>query len=41
MKSRTIAALNGAKSGSVEGQIVATLSQRGNSAPYLTIKKAK
>jgi putative phage-type endonuclease len=41
MKSRVIGALNGAKSGSVEGQVVATLSQRGNSAPYLTIKKAK
>jgi putative phage-type endonuclease len=41
MKSRTIAALNGAKSGSVEGQIVATLSQRAGNAPYLTIKKAK
>jgi putative phage-type endonuclease len=41
MKSRTIAALNGAKSGSVDGQVVATLSQRAGNAPYLTIKKAK
>ena len=41
MKSRVIGALNGAKNGTVEGQVVATLSQRGNSAPYLTIKKAK
>jgi hypothetical protein len=41
MKSRTIGALNGAKNGCVDGQIVVTLSQRGNSAPYLTIKKAK
>lgn len=41
MKSRTIGALNGAKNGTVEGQVVATLTQRGNNAPYLTIKKAK
>jgi putative phage-type endonuclease len=41
MKSRTIAALNGAKNGTVDGQIVATLSQRAGNAPYLTIKKAK
>lgn len=40
MKSRTIGALNGAKNGTVEGQVVATLSQRGTGAPYLTIKKA-
>jgi putative phage-type endonuclease len=41
MKSRTIAALNGAKSGTVDGQVVVTLSQRAGNAPYLTIKKAK
>lgn len=41
MKSRVIGALNGAKNGTVDGQVVVTLSQRGNSAPYLTIKKAK
>jgi len=41
MKSRTIGALNGAKNGTVEGQVVATLSQRGSGAPFLTIKKAK
>jgi hypothetical protein len=41
MKSRTIAALNGAKNGCIDGQVIVTLSQRGNSAPYLTIKKAK
>jgi putative phage-type endonuclease len=40
MKSRVIGALNGAKSGTVDGQVVATLSQRGTGAPYLTIKKA-
>ena len=39
MKSRVIGALNGAKSGTVDGQVVATLSQRGTGAPYLTIKK--
>ena len=41
MKSRTIAALNGAKSGTIEGQVVVTLSQRAGGLPYLTIKKAK
>jgi predicted phage-related endonuclease len=41
MKSRVIGALNGAKNGCIDGQIVVTLSQRGNSAPYLTLKKAK
>lgn len=41
MKSRVIGALNGAKNGTIDGQVVVTLSQRGNSAPYLTIKKAK
>jgi len=41
MKSRVIGALNGAKNGTVDGQVIVTLSQRGNSAPYLTIKKAK
>ena len=39
MKSRTIAALNGAKSGTVDGVVVATLSQRAGGSPYLTIKK--
>ena len=41
MKSRTIGALNGAKSGTVDGQVVVTLSQRAGGVPYLTIKKAK
>ena len=41
MKSRTIGALNGAKNGTIDGQIVVTLSQRAGGAPYLTIKKAK
>jgi putative phage-type endonuclease len=41
MKSRVIGALNGAKNGTIDGQVVVTLSQRGNSAPYLPIKKAK
>ena len=41
MKSRVIGALNGAKNGCIDGQIVVTLSQRGGNAPYLTIKKAK
>jgi len=39
MKARTIGALNGAKNGTVDGQVVVTLSQRGQGAPYLTIKK--
>jgi len=41
MKSRTIEALNGAKNGTVEGIVVATLSQRSGGLPYLTIKKGK
>ena len=41
MKSRTIGALNGAKNGTIDGQVVVTLSQRAGGAPYLTIKKAK
>jgi putative phage-type endonuclease len=41
MKSRVIGALNGAKNGCIDGQVVATLSQRAGNAPYLTIKKAK
>lgn len=41
MKSRVIGALNGAKNGTVDGQVIVTLSQRGNSAPYITLKKAK
>lgn len=41
MKSRTIEALNGAKSGTVDGVVVATLSQRSGGLPFLTIKKAK
>ena len=41
MKSRTIGALNGAKSGTIDGQVVVTLSQRAGGVPYLTIKKAK
>jgi len=41
MKSRTIGALNGAKSGTIDGQVVVTLSQRAGGVPYLTIKKGK
>jgi putative phage-type endonuclease len=41
MKSRVIGALNGAKNGTIDGQVVVTLSQRAGNAPYLTIKKAK
>jgi putative phage-type endonuclease len=41
MKSRVIGALNGAKNGTIDGQVVVTLSQRSGNAPYLTIKKAK
>jgi putative phage-type endonuclease len=41
MKSRVIAALNGAKNGTIDGQVVVSLSQRSGNAPYLTIKKAK
>jgi len=40
MKARTIEALNGAKNGTVDGRVVATLGQRGNNPPFLTIKKA-
>jgi putative phage-type endonuclease len=39
MKSRTIAALNGAKNGTIDGVVVATLSQRSGGLPYLTVKK--
>jgi putative phage-type endonuclease len=41
MKSRVIDALNGAKNGCIDGEVVVTLSQRSWNAPYLTIKKAK
>lgn len=41
MKSRVIGALNGAKNGCIDGEVVVTLSQRAGNAPYLTIKKAK
>jgi putative phage-type endonuclease len=41
MKSRVIGALNGAKNGTIDGEVVVTLSQRSGNAPYLTIKKAK
>ena len=40
LKSRTIAALNGAKNGTIDGQIVCTLNQRAGGSPFLTIKKA-
>lgn len=40
MKTRTIAALNGAKTGTINGETVVTLSQRAGGVPYLTIKKA-
>lgn len=39
MKSRTVAALNGAKNGTIDGVTVCTLSQRAGGTPYLTIKK--
>lgn len=41
MKSRTIDALQGSKYGTIEGQIVCTLSQRGAGKPFLTIKEQK
>ena len=41
LKSRTIAALNGAKNGTIDGEVVVTLSQRGAGLPFLTFKKAK
>lgn len=40
MKSRTIAALNGAKNGTIDGEVICTLNQRAGGAPFLTIKKA-
>jgi putative phage-type endonuclease len=40
MKSRTIAALNGAKNGVIDGKVVCSLQQRAGGLPYLTIKKA-
>jgi len=40
MKSRTIAALNGAKNGVINGKVVCSLQQRAGGLPYLTIKKA-
>ena len=39
MKSRTVAALNGAKNGTIDGVTVCTLSQRAGGTPFLTIKK--
>jgi putative phage-type endonuclease len=39
MKSRTVAALNGAKTGTIDGVTVCTLSQRAGGTPFLTIKK--
>jgi len=41
LKSRTIAALNGAKNGTIDGEVVVSLSQRGSNPPFLTFKKAK
>ena len=41
MKSRTIAALNGAKYGIVEDTVVCVLTQKGAGKPYLTIKEKK
>jgi putative phage-type endonuclease len=41
MKSRTLAALNGAKNGTIDGEVAVTLTQRGSGAPYLTFKKVK
>jgi putative phage-type endonuclease len=40
MKSRTIAALNGAKNGVINGKVVCSLQQRAGGLPYLTVKKA-
>jgi putative phage-type endonuclease len=40
MKSRTVAALNGAKTGTIDGVTVCTLSHRSGGLPFLTIKKA-
>jgi len=39
LKSRTIAALNGAKNGCIDGEVVVSLTQRGAGLPYLTFKK--
>ena len=41
MKSRTIDALNGAKYGTIDGTVVAVLSQRAGGKPFLTIKEQK
>ena len=41
MKSRVMDALNGAKYGTIDGQVVVTLSQRGAGKPFLTIKEGK
>ena len=41
MKSRTIAALNGAKNGTIDGVVCCSLSQRAGGLPFLTIKKVK
>jgi len=41
LKAITISALNGAKNGTIDGEIVCTLSQRGAGKPYLTIKESK
>jgi len=38
-KAITINALNGAKNGTIDGDIICTLSQRGAGKPYLTIKE--
>jgi len=41
MKSRTIAALNGSKYGTIKGEVVCVLSKKGQGNPYLTIKEKK
>ena len=41
VKAITITALNGAKNGTIDGEVVCTLSQRGAGKPYLTIKESK
>lgn len=41
MKSRTIEALNGSKYGTIQGEVVCVLSQRGEGKPFLTIKEKK
>ena len=41
MKSRALSALNGSKYGTIDGEVVCVLSQRGEGKPFLTIKEQK